>query len=276
MKVLGLLLSFIPLLTWAYESEEQPPKVTLPTWTLESVGSEQHFTQSADGLSFTIMCSDQHAANAELNIRGNRYTNLVFNINGKPYYNPFNFNDPLVVEQFKWFMKALRNATAVEIVYGIGKSYTLYMSNAKAVLPDPDASNFICKTDTALTFPDDESNASPPQEDAKEGGASGLLSFNVSVGKFDKDYRPVSVQSIELVSLNNHVNVISVTGNRGQCRLAKYSEIEGVPSPRLPLAMQYGQKAQFPIVRGSGHCDKVYEVSINTNLGSVTYDIEYE
>lgn len=230
-------------------------------WNYKHDGDVHRYMQGDNSMTFTLTCSPHQAATVELiapdRDKFSKKHNLMFNIDGQPYTNPTNFSDPAIAQRFPWFLKALRNAQNVDVVFGSG-SVTLRRINAN-LLPNPDSPDNPCNV------------GSGPQANEPSGPMTDHPQFKVSVPSFGDGYRPASVKSIVLTSLNDNVKIEQVVGNRGQCILAQYGQIDGLTAPKLPMYLTYGQVVAFPILSSSKNCNDVYEIEVITSNGNVVY-----
>ncbi|MGL4751866.1 MAG: hypothetical protein ACRCXB_05515 [Aeromonadaceae bacterium] len=253
-----LLLALLGITALAH-AESQPGLEPLHEgWIYTHSGDEYRYSQGDNSMRFSLICNRHKAATMELRyVARNQWvtktTSFTFNIDGKPYSDVINFANPDVAQRFPWFLKALRNANNIGV-----DNFTLININAN-LLPDPDSPDNPCTIGTQT--PSDE--PSGPVTDNPQ--------FKVNVPRFEPGYRPESVKSIVLTSLNDNVKIEQVVGNRGQCILAQYGQINGLPAPKLPLSMRYGESVAFPVLLRSKNCNEIYEIEVMTSNGNVTY-----
>ncbi len=253
-----ILLVLLGLVSLAHAEEYPNTKPLYEGWKYSRSGDEHRYSQGDSKMRFTLICNPNKAATMELRYisRNQWVTNTKsfnFNIDGKPYINTTDFSNPVVAQRFPWFLKALRNARNIGLNH-----VTLFNINAN-LLPDPDSPDNPCNAGDGQTV----AEPSSPVTDNPQ--------FKVSVPRFNPGWRPASNMSIVLTSLNDNVKIEQVLGNRGQCILAQYGQIDGLPAPRLPMFMSYGQKVAFPVLSSSKNCHEVYEIEVITSNGTVTY-----
>ena len=252
-----LLLVLLGLVSLAHAEENPGPAPTQRGWTYSRVGDEHRYSQGDKSVRFALICNPHKAATMDLLVVSRnqwvKMKSIRFVIDGQPYGDTTNFSNPAIAQRFPWFLRALRNARNVEV-----NNVTLINFNTN-VLPDPDS-------------PDNPCNAGDDQPVAEPSGpVTDNPQFKVSIPRFNPGWRPASNMSIVLTSLNDNVKIEQVLGNRGQCILAQYGQINGLPAPRLPMFMSYGQSVAFPVLSSSKNCYEVYEIEVITSNGTVTY-----